>query len=115
MSTVELEQKLEQLLQEIRAMKTVARLPTVLTKEDAARELANISIRTLNRMIEEGRIQTCEISDGRVGIPRSEIERLAKLKPAPARAPAGKRAPKAASDGRSEKEKILAALRKPRR
>lgn len=116
MSSEELKSQLEGLYELIRNMQTVARLPTVLTKENAARELADISLRTLNRMIADGEILTVEISPGRVGIPRSEIERLAKPKTVAVRAAGGNRRPKPTSDGGlTEAEKIRAALKKPRK
>lgn len=52
-------------------------LPTVLSLEHAAAELGGISPQTVRRMIRAGDIRTVRISK-REGIPRDEIERIAR-------------------------------------
>lgn len=66
---------LEVLLAEIRSIRSEQRLPTVLSKKLAARELS-ISVSKLKALIRAGDILTCKI--GRTtGVPSSEIVRLA--------------------------------------
>lgn len=71
------DETLEQLLREVRELREridAPALPAALTIARAAQELS-ISVRTLRRMIAEGRVLTCEIGRVRM-IPRTEIERL---------------------------------------
>jgi hypothetical protein len=57
------------------------RLPAVLSLEMAAHELGQISVQTLKRMIAQGEITAVPLNK-REGIPRDEIERIAKGIPA---------------------------------
>lgn len=111
------EKRLEELLEEVRNLKSFSRLPTVLSKEDACRELGGISLSTLNRMIREGRLLTCALGRSGRGIPRTEIERIGRPD-APERLPprGGKRGPKTTAERNSREEAIaIRALTKRRR
>lgn len=87
-----IEELLREMIAEVRRENTASRLPTVLSRKAAARELS-ISVKTLMRRISAGTIQVCED-----GIPRSEIERLATPKTVAVRAPGAKRGPKPRSE-----------------
>lgn len=63
-------------------MRLQTELPMVLSLEDAAKQLGDMSVPTLKRMIRDGEIDAVSLRK-RVGIPRSEIERIARGEPSP--------------------------------
>lgn len=86
-------------------------LPTVLTKKAAMKELS-ISKSKMAGLIKAGALQTCTV--GRVEmIPRSEVLRLSRPRaPNSGASRSAKRGKAAPPDGRTEAQKIRAALRK---
>lgn len=114
MTEVEMQDVVERLLAEIRTIAT-PRLPTVLTKDVAARELS-VSRKTLDRMVKDGRIQTCDLGmKAGGGIPRSEVERFGSPRSPPMSRPTGARRgpkPHAFRDAKTEAAAFRASLRK---
>ncbi len=103
------EQALRELREEISRLRgeVQAPLPTVLSKNRAARELS-ISRKTLDRMIKRGVLGQVPLLDG-FGIPASEIRRLATPAPSPGRKtrkPASKPSPSGSSDLRAKLRKM---------
>lgn len=107
---MEIERLLAQLLQEVRELRERADLPEAYPKKRAA-HLLGVSVRTLDRMISDGKVQTCDLGMKEdAGIPRSEIQRLCTPKPASGAPPppkGGRRAPKRRSE-RTAKEEAAA-------
>lgn len=83
-----------ELVQQVKSLQ----LPAVLSFEDACAQLGKISVPTLKRMIRRGEIRAVPLS-GRMGIPRDEIERIAR----------GEVSPKAAQPPKSRRQKALDA------
>jgi len=57
-------------------MQKTTSAPKFLTRAIAASQLS-LSTRTLDRMIRAGKIRAVKVSDRRLGVPASEIERIA--------------------------------------
>lgn len=57
-------------------------LPAVLSLEEAGKQLGDVSPSTVKRMIARGEVRAVPVS-GRMGIPRDEIERIARGEPSP--------------------------------
>lgn len=102
----------QRLLEEIRALRDLQGLPTILTKKRAARELG-VSLSKLKALIRTGEIAICGV--GRTSmVPASEVRRIAasaRREAAPPARPA--RARKAKHAGAAEEASaVRAALKK---
>jgi hypothetical protein len=108
----ELRQLVEDLLKEVRELRGGTGLPSVLTKQRAARELS-ISLSKLKGLIRAGDIAVCDVGKTTM-VPASEVLRLAKAmrRVAPQRARPVKRTRQQGLNPAEEAAKVRGALKK---
>ncbi len=105
------------LLEEIRTLRDLQGLPTILTKKRAARELG-VSLSKLKGLMRRGELAVCEVGRTTM-IPASEVTRIADAKrfltePTGARSSSTRTRRGAPRGEPTEAQKIRAALKKPR-
>ncbi|MBN1208967.1 MAG: helix-turn-helix domain-containing protein [Myxococcaceae bacterium] len=113
--TKSLERMLEELLAEVREVRSWGALPTVLTKRRAARELG-VSPSKLKQLIRRGELAVCQVGRSTM-VPASEVQRIAasaRRKPAaPGRARKEKRPTSPAEEARAVRSALKDSPRRP--